>query len=165
MAKHFIDVQERQIWMLIQFYHHEKSIWSLLKHFTPADFNWPAKIHPLLLIKLDCARWEATRLRQIRNNDQLLQVPFVVTSDHRPGDPKAHGENPSLAVDLSCKKETAENYDMTEAQYRWYILQGLLAVGFNRVGHYAGDLHLHADIGDYIKPSKYPVDRNWVHKR
>jgi len=152
-------VEERKIQMMLEYYANNKSIWSLLAYLSPEDFEHAQRAHPLLLIMLDCARWEATRLRRMRENKPDAEVPFEITSDWRKGDSDSeHGESKYLGVDLSCRKRAG----MTEAQRRWYTMEGCYRAGFHRVGHYCDDKHLHVGVGDLINPVKFPVDRNWV---
>ena len=95
--------------------------WSQIKNFRPAEFNHPDSLDPKLIRWLDRAR-------------QIAGIPFEITSDFRPGDPRAHGLG--KAVDIRARSSRA----------RKLIVEGLLAAGFNRIGIY--DKHIHADVAD-----------------
>jgi hypothetical protein len=145
MAEHFESVHARKFYQLNMWQLHRTPIWNVIDYFKPDEFDYGARVHPLLLIMLDNARWEASRLA----GDA---VRFTVTSDHRPGDDKTHGEDPCLGVDLHAHSSAS----------RFYIVQGLLAAGFTRVGIYCDDHHIHADIGNVIMSEKYPSNVMWV---
>lgn len=99
--------------------------YSKYDHFFRNEFDYPDAMNEDLLEKLDSAREEAN-------------VPFVITSDYRPNDPRAHGRG--NAVDIACITSSA----------RYRIVTGLLSAGFNRLGVY--DKHIHADIDPQSPP-------------
>jgi len=94
-------------------------LWHELRFFKRTEFDYPDEMAPQLIRQLEVAR-------------SLAGVPFIITSDYRPNDPKSHGAG--MAVDLGVMS----SYD------RWHILNGLYRVGFKRIGDY--DKHIHADI-------------------
>lgn len=87
-----------------------------LRYFKPSEFEHPESMSCELLVKLDLARG-------------LAGVPFVITSDVRAGSPEhLAGE----AVDIRCHL----------SEYRYRIVQAVLAAGFLRVGVYDGHVHV-----------------------
>lgn len=141
-----VTVQSRMLAQILK-WDKGRPVWGLVTYMTPKDFDSPAMIHPLLIIMLDNVRWRAT---QLAGRD----VKVTVTSDFRDGDDKTHGERPALGVDIRAK----------EARDRHFLLKAAYEVGFNRIGIYCDDDHLHLDIGDYIYPLKYDADVSWVRK-
>lgn len=93
--------------------------WDHYKFFTFDEFDYPNKISETLMEKLEKAR-------------EFAGTAFVITSDYRPDDEKAHGRG--NAVDIAC----------TQSNKRMLILRGLLHANFNRIGIY--NKHIHADI-------------------
>ena len=93
--------------------------WDHYKYFAFDEFDYPNKISETLMEKLEKAR-------------EFADTPFIITSDYRPDDKKAHGRG--NAVDLSC----------TQSNKRMMIVRGLLHAGFDRIGIY--NRHIHADI-------------------
>lgn len=98
-------------------------VWSHIKNFKRSEFDYPDEMSPQLMRQLDVAR-------------DLAGVPFIITSDYRPGDKKAHGKG--LAVDLR----------VMSSRDRFHILKGLFRACFVRIGDY--DRHIHADIDDSL---------------
>ena len=143
--KSFSDVQARLRWMTKEVYVDGKSQWSVTDYMKQNDFNNAALCHPLLLLKLDCLRWEATRMKMMDSGDPKAKVIVVVTSDLRKGDDKEHGVEPHyVGVDVRAKK----------SRTRYYLLKAAFAVGFQRIGIYCDDMHLHFGIGDQVETDK-----------
>lgn len=139
---------ERLKQMLIQHGNENAQLppWRFLKYITPADFKHPTKIHPVLLIYLDCLRWEATRLAN-------RSLPVIVTDDYRADDTDStHGAKPCLGADIRCKSSSD----------RYHLLHAAFNLGITRIGIYCDDLHLHFDIGDKIDPALWPTEVAWV---
>ena len=141
----YASVDQRKFDQLHRLNTKDESIWSILEYYEPNEFNYGARISHLLLIMLDSARWEATRLAG-------EDIRFTITSDFRERDDKTHGEDPCLGVDIRVRSSRA----------RYFILQGLLNAGFTRIGIYCDDAHIHADIGDLFFSDKYPAEVSWV---
>lgn len=140
-------VQERLLTQLLAL-QEKKPIWSIVSFFTPKDFDDATKMHPFLIVMLDNIRWRAT---QLAGQD----VKMVITSDARPGDDKStHGETPCLGVDVRAR----------ESRDRYFLIKAALELGITRIGVYCDDLHVHFDVGDFIKPDKYPTQVMWVRK-
>lgn len=154
--KTFSDVQARLRWMSSEVYGNDKSPWSITDYMKPNDFENSALCHPRLLIMLDCLRWEATRMVMMDTGDNDARITVVVTDDLRKGDDKEHGVEPHyVAVDIRAKSSTA----------RYYLLKAAFAVGFQRIGIYCDDLHLHLGIGDIVETDKkFDAFVCWVRK-
>lgn len=137
-----MKANERVITMFIQWAQGE-NVWGMLQYMFKRDFEFPDKQHPVLLILLDCVRWEATRQAE-------RPVPLVITEDWRENDENTHGDG--LGVDIRAHTSSA----------RYYLLTAAYEVGFTRVGVYCDDLHLHLDIGNYVGNVLYPNHKTWV---
>ena len=143
--KTFSDVQARLRWMTSEVYMEGKSQWGVTDYMTQKDFTNAALCHPMLLLKLDCLRWEATRMIMMDTGDTKARVIVVVTSDLRKGDDKEHGVEPHyVGVDIRVQSSTA----------RYYLLKAAFAVGFQRIGIYCDDLHIHLGVGDLVETDK-----------
>ena len=85
------------------------------------------------------------------------KVVVVVTDDLRKGaDDSEHGQEPHyVGVDVRSKK----------SRDRYYLLKAAFAIGFQRIGIYCDDLHLHFGIGDVVE-TKHEFDPYvcWVRK-
>lgn len=92
--------------------------WSQIEHFTSSEFTGP--MDPAFIKKLDRARGQAG-------------VAFRITSSYRSDSDTGHGDQPCRTVDIAC----------TGSRERYHILNGLIHVGFDRIGIY--DRHIHVD--------------------
>ena len=129
-----MKVNERVIEMLVD-WAEEDDVWSLLTYMSPEDFVFPFKQHPVLLILLDCVRWEASK-------NAGRAVPVVITADWRKNDDKTHGDGPG--VDIRARTSSD----------RYYLLAAAYEVGFTRIGIYCDDMHIHLGIGDLVETDK-----------
>ncbi len=154
--KTFSDVQARLRWMSTEVFANSKSPWSVMDYMKPIDFDNSALCHTQLLVMLDCLRWEATRMVMMDTGDDKARITVIVTSDLRKGDDKEHGVEPHyVGVDIKAKSSTA----------RYYLLKAAFAVGFQRIGIYCDDLHLHLGIGDMVETDKtFPSFVCWIRK-
>jgi len=125
-------------------YGENKAIWSQLEYIKPDMLYKAAQVHPLLLIMWDSAFWWAEQLSLMAGLGSIKNL-FVITSDVREGDKRTHGEQPCLALDVRAKT----------SRLRYFLTQGVIAVGFTRYSDIYEDGHLHADIGDIVLPEKY----------
>lgn len=89
-----------------------------LRYFSAREFQRPESMSYELLWLLDQAR-------------ELACVPFVITSDVRPGSPE---HVLGCAVDIRCH----------DSSTRFRILKAVMRVGFRRVGVY--DRHIHVGV-------------------
>lgn len=96
-------------------------LWDELEFFEPTEFDYPENMDDEFLVRLNYARL-------------LAGVPFIINTDHRPGDERAHGYG--KAVDIQC----------TDSHKRFAIISGALQAGFRRIGVY--DLHIHLDYAN-----------------
>lgn len=155
--KAFSDVQSRLRWMSSEVFENGKSPWTVMDYMKQDDFKNAALCHPRLLLMLDCLRWEATRMIMMDSGDPKAKVVVVITDDIRKGaDDSEHGQEPLyVGVDVRSKK----------SRDRHYLLKAAYATGFNRVGIYCDDLHLHFGIGDLVE-TKHHFDPYvcWVRK-
>jgi hypothetical protein len=120
-----------------------ESVWSVTAYIKPDSLNYAAKCDKLLILMADCALWWANALHQIAGLGDLDDL--IVTSDHRPGDARTHGEIPCLAFDLRGNS----------SRRRYFVLEGIRAAGFTRYSDVYADGHIHVDIGDLVKPLDY----------
>lgn len=155
--KAFSDVHARLRSMTTEVLVEGKSPWGAADYMTPDDFSNAALCHPQLIIMIDCLRWEATRMKMMDTGNPKAKVVVIVTDDLRPGaDDSEHGQKPFyVGVDIRCKKSGD----------RYYLLKAGFAVGFQRIGIYCDDLHLHFGIGDMVE-TKHNFDPFvcWVRK-
>ena len=100
------------------------AIWDELDYFTPDEFDYPDEMNEEFLLVLDLVRERAG-------------VPFVITSDYRPGDPRAHGHG--LAVDIADD----QGHDGISSTFRFKVVRAALQMGVRRIGVY--DKHVHLD--------------------
>ncbi len=143
--KAFSDVQARLRWMTSEVYVDNKSQWTVVDYLKQNEFSNAALCHPLLLLMLDCLRWEATRMAMMDSGDSKTEIRLIITDDIRPGDDKEHGVVPHyVAVDVRVENSRA----------RYYLLKAAFTVGFQRIGIYCDDLHLHLGIGDLVETDK-----------
>jgi len=149
----FVDVQARLIWMLYQVYTNpDASIWNLVKYIGPAEMKFATKADHLLLIMLDCVRWEATRQIQMLTGNPDSAVKVIITSDYRAGDTDSeHGQDPFVGIDLRVKSSRA----------RHFLIRAAHTVGFTRIGIYCDDNHIHLGIGDF-KGLPFDSHVTWV---
>lgn len=112
------------------------SIFDELGHFSREEFDHPDEMSEILLLRLDAAR-------------DIAGMPFYITSDYRPGDPKAHGRG--NAVDFRLSPVPAE----INGRARWIVTRALLTASFRRIGLY--DRHIHADVDEEL-----PQDVIWI---
>ena len=105
----------------------DSNLWTLMRHFTPEEFDHPEKMSHAMLLRLERVR-------------RYAKVPMKVTSDYR--DPKDDDDNSAhtrgLAVDIAC----------TTSRDRFAIVNAALAVGIKRIGVY--DRHIHLDVDDSL---------------
>lgn len=101
----------------------------MAKNFLPEEI---AGLDPRLVGMLDEAR-------------TIAGVPFVITSGLRTTEENAGAQGVQnsahlrgLAVDLQC----------LDATYRFFMLVGLVRVGFRRIGQY--DRHIHVDCDESL---------------
>lgn len=141
----------RLLRMVYAVYGQNKSVWSVTEYIQPDDLDYAAQCHKLLILMWDCAFWHANEL-SVQAGLGEIHGQFKVTSDRRVGDPRTHGESPKcLALDVRAKS----------SRLRYFILAGVQAVGFTRYSDVYEDGHIHADIGDFVKPDKYPPFVVW----
>lgn len=112
------------------------SIYDELEHFRPEEFDHPDEVSELLLLQLEAAR-------------DIAGLPFYITSDYRPGDPRAHGRG--NAVDFRLSPRPAP----ISGRARWTVTRALLAASFRRIGLY--DRHIHVDVDEEL-----PQDVIWI---
>lgn len=155
MKTRFTTVHDRLLYMLEEL-HNGKSVWSLLKYFTPSEFEYALDMDPVFLIMLDCTRWEATRAISLVADPR--QFKMTITSSVRVDADGAHGEKPCAASDIRCHSSVK----------RHFIVSAAYTVGFKRVGvRYFDDHnnkangHIHLDIMDRYDPDKYPPYVMW----
>lgn len=87
-------------------------------------------LDPLFVWKLDAARYLATHYAREDGYPEDY-ARMTITSGFRPDDDGPHGTR--KAVDIRVRNSRA----------RFYLLRGLMAVGFKRIGVY--DKHIHVD--------------------
>lgn len=152
--KSFSDVGARLRYMTNEVYMNGKSPWSVMDYIKQDEFDNASLCHPLLLLKIDCLRWEATRMVMMDSGNAKARITVVITGDLRKGDDKEHGVEPHyVGVDIRVQSSAA----------RYYLLKAAFAVGFQRIGIYCDDKHLHLGIGDQVETEKtFPSFVCWV---
>ena len=105
------------------------------RYFTDNDFRRATPqcsiddMHPELLERLDVARFHA-------------DIPFVITSAYRT---EQHELSKGRAGTSSHTLGRAVDIRASHSRERYYVLRGLMAAGFNRIGINRNSIHADCD--------------------